>query len=751
MATRIHLKHTKSSATTATTGGVTVPRLPSSGDLLHGEIAINYRGGYETLAIRNSSNQIVAFTNNGQEINPASTTGLHNGQIGIHLGDIEAFYIYHDEVSKWRPLNTHYFSEESGLTYVTVTQDPQFAYASDTGLLYGSQYDESTSSQTWVPMASLVPATKKLAHGQETRVVIDSFDAEDPIGPNSLIYESTSKKLYYYGPIPQGGFRPELLDEYTPSTDVVYYKKNADKFFVWNGSAMIEIRKDEIPIFSANTGQKTILYNLTTTANTASGSNGSIVLGHNNSVSDADMVTVAGVGNTVNSGGDYSFVEGYNNRVSGLGAHAEGCSNKAYGNYSHAEGYSTNALGELSHTEGSATTASGVRSHAEGYNNTASGENSHVGGRLSLAAGRDSFAYGYANSAYCAMSVAMGSGNIVGEPGNANSAVAASSVALGRSNSAMGYSSFACGHYNYTNGMYTNAIGESTSALNVASHSEGFLSTASAMASHAEGAILPTRLGLYESDNENYDAIVEHPARDFTAYTGNFLLVKDGLYSISEAIFSPTLPDSIGYIKVGLNNEQLQAVVSGHTDSNPVYGQYFDPREDGTIANGIGSHSEGFSTYSEGQASHSEGNSTSGLGDFSHAEGSGSCASGVSSHAEGHRTQANGVNSHAEGESTYANGRNSHAGGNATSAIGNASYAIGSGTVTNNVTEFACGKYNVSATGNGSTMFSVGIGKSNDRKNALEVREDGKIYFYDNGGNQVCLQDILQTLQGYHS
>ena len=138
-------------------------------------------------------------------------------------------------------------------------------------------------------------------------------------------------------------------------------------------------------------------------------------------------------------------------------------------------------------------------------------------------------------------------------------------------------------------------------------------------------------------------------------------------------------------------------------------------------------------------------------GDYSHAEGSGSCASGVSSHAEGHRTQANGVNSHAEGESTHANGKNSHAGGNATSAIGNASHAIGSGTVTNNAAEFACGKYNVSATGTGSTMFSVGIGKNNDRKNALEVREDGKIYFYDNGGNQVCLQDILQTLQGARS
>ena len=751
MATRIHLKHTKSSATTATTGGVTVPRLPSSGDLLHGEIAINYHSGYETLAIKNSEGQIVPFVTNGQTIDATKPEGLVNGQIGMDVNGEESFYIYNGVYSKWQPVSTNYLSSESELDGLPVTKDPQFAYVADTGLMYFSRYD-TVSSQTWVPMAKLDVGTKALAFGEETAVVITGFDNEVAISENSLIYDSTIRKLKKYGLIPEGEFLPELVAVYSPSKNVVYYNKKTDKFFIWTGSAMKEIKKDETPIFSANTGQKTILYNLTTTANTASSSSGSIVLGHNNSVSDADMVTVVGVGNTVNSGGNYSFVEGYNNRVSGLGAHAEGSSNKAYGNYSHAEGYSTNALGELSHTEGSATTASGTRSHAEGYDNIASGENSHVGGRLSLAAGRDSFAYGHANSAYCAMSVAMGSGNIVGEPGDANSAVAASSVALGRSNSAMGYASFACGHYNYTNGMYTNAIGESTSATSLASHSEGFLSSALATASHAEGAMLPTQLGLYESDDENYDAMLEIPSPDVSGYAGNFLSTNNHLFVISSVTVSPVASDHIGYLKVKSDAEVLRRLVSGYTDYNKLPALRYDTNENGTIANGIGSHSEGFSTYSEGQASHTEGSSTSGIGDFSHAEGSNTYASGRSSHAEGHLTHANGGRSHAEGAATYANGQDSHAGGNSTSAIGDTSCAMGSRTVANNTAEFACGKYNVSTTGTGSTMFSVGIGaNSNNRKNAFEVRANGKIYFYDNNGNQMCLQDVLQSLQGARS
>ena len=625
MATKIHLKHTKSSATTATTQGVTIPRLPSSGDLLHGEIAINYRGGYETLAIKNSSNQIVPITTNNHQINATKPEGLINGQIGVDSTDVESFYIYNEQRNTWQPVSTNHVEDESALSGIPTVQDPQIAYVKSTGLVYISQYDDTTSAQTWSALATLNPDSNRLADSQEPKVIIDSFTT-DPIfavtAPNVLVFDVDAKKLKQYGRmISQDGIMaPELLYTYDPSKNVIYYNKGTKSAYYWTGTVMTPILEGHTistdntmsavtgnntvaissTVISAITPANTIVNKMTPagSANSNDHSSYSFIFGADNAVNWASGATTFGANNTIASGAHNSFVEGCGNTVSGgvshaegsattaagalshsegngtyagglnshaegyqtsalgesshaegvktaasgLASHAEGNGTKASAIYSHAEGYQTSATGAYSHAEGNSTNASGIRSHAEGYNNTASGENSHVGGRLSLAAGRDSFAHGYANSAYCAMSVAMGSGNIVGEPGDANSAVAASSVALGRSNSAMGYSSFACGHYNYTNGMYTNAIGESTSALNVASHSEGFLSTASAMASHAEGAILPTRLGLYESDSTNYDAIVEHPARDFTAYTGNFLLVNDGLYSISEAIFSPTLP-----------------------------------------------------------------------------------------------------------------------------------------------------------------------------------------------------------------
>ena len=237
MATKIHLKHTKSSATTANTEGVTIPRLPSSGDLLHGEIAINYRSGYETLAIKNSENQIVSFPTNGQTIDATKPEGLVNGQIGMDaINGEESFYIYNGVYSKWQPVSTNYLSSESELSGIPVVKDPQIAYVTGTGLVYVSQYDDSTSALTWTPMASLVPGSKRLAHGQETKVVIDEFDPQ-AIAPNTLIYNSNTKKLTQYG-TSQGMGVPPLLDTYTPSSDVIYYNKQTDKFFIWTGSDM---------------------------------------------------------------------------------------------------------------------------------------------------------------------------------------------------------------------------------------------------------------------------------------------------------------------------------------------------------------------------------------------------------------------------------------------------------------------------------------------------------------------------------
>ena len=119
-------------------------------------------------------------------------------------------------------------------------------------------------------------------------------------------------------------------------------------------------------------------------------------------------------------------------------------------------------------------------------------------------------------------------------------------------------------------------------------------------------------------------------------------------------------------------------------------------------------------------------------------------ASGAYSHAEGQYTKATGTSAHAEGYFTNAYGRYSHAEGSATYANGDQSHAEGLHTETNNVAEHASGMYNVSHTGNttaASTLFSVGNGDENTRRNAFEIRKNGDIYILKNGNN-VKLQDI---------
>ena len=68
---------------------------------------------------------------------------------------------------------------------------------------------------------------------------------------------------------------------------------------------------------------------------------------------------------------------------------------------------------------------------------------------------------------------------------------------------------------------------------------------------------------------------------------------------------------------------------------------------------------------------------------------------------------------------------------------------------TTNEHEVAFGEYNVSNTDtepSGQTVFSIGIGTSeNDRKNALEVRKDGSVYMWVEGG-YVQINNLLAQL-----
>lgn len=144
-------------------------------------------------------------------------------------------------------------------------------------------------------------------------------------------------------------------------------------------------------------------------------------------------------------------------------------------------------------------------------------------------------------------------------------------------------------------------------------------------------------------------------------------------------------------------------------------------------------HAEGFGNAANGDSSHAEGTGNTADGTVAHVEGRGNTASGNTAHVEGKENKGSGDPCHAEGYQTEASGAASHSEGKLTKASGPYAHAEGEGTIAQNTAEHACGRYNVS--GGGVTIWSVGIGASDDdRKNAAEIRNDGKIYLVGLGG-----------------
>lgn len=132
------------------------------------------------------------------------------------------------------------------------------------------------------------------------------------------------------------------------------------------------------------------------------------------------------------------------------------------------------------------------------------------------------------------------------------------------------------------------------------------------------------------------------------------------------------------------------------------------------------------------------------IGNASHVEGTGNIAPKASATLEGLDTGAtasfvNGAN-HAEGAGNLAGAAASHAEG-IRNEIGDnayASHAEGIKNTTQNRAEHASGQYNKSNKASdtfgdsGNTLFSVGCGTSDaDRKNALEIMQDGTCKYYD--------------------
>ena len=155
-------------------------------------------------------------------------------------------------------------------------------------------------------------------------------------------------------------------------------------------------------------------------------------------------------------------------------------------------------------------------------------------------------------------------------------------------------------------------------------------------------------------------------------------------------------------------------------------------------------HAEGHQTTASEQAAHAEGKKTVASSPYAHAEGDQTQATASSSHSEGYGTRASGYASHAEGGSTVASGNFTHAGGEHTKATNYAEQAIGYYNKSTYVENKGQWKGDSE-----STLFSVGNGTSeSDRKNALEIKQDGTVLVQKPGTKQtVKVYDGLMTAE----
>ena len=289
---------------------------------------------------------------------------------------------------------------------------------------------------------------------------------------------------------------------------------------------------------------------------------------------------------------------------------------------------------------------------------------------------------------------------------------------------ANGYAAHAEGYGTVAAGTYSHAEGNKTVTIGANSHSEGADTLALGEASHVEGYFAYTG----ESSSAPIRPTIEDtPSGGESGGSGTTTTTKkgtaahaEGNYTIAEGSYSHAEGrqcDSIGEGSHAEGTETITYADYSHTEGNKTK----------THTNGVYSHAEGIGTYTDAAGAHAEGFETHANNECSHAEGHGAVASGIYAHAEGWVSNAIGEASHAEGQNTRAHQIGSHSEGNNTDAQGPYSHAEGIGTKTKEgiAGQHVEGYYNQES----DSVKIIGCGTSdNDRKNAVEVTQDGRVF-----------------------
>ncbi len=166
--------------------------------------------------------------------------------------------------------------------------------------------------------------------------------------------------------------------------------------------------------------------------------------------------------------------------------------------------------------------------------------------------------------------------------------------------------------------------------------------------------------------------------------------------------------------------------------------------ETGTFA--PASHTEGNNTKTHKAYSHAEGRQTETFGEASHTEGNETITEGDYAHAEGWMTRAKGAYSHSEGQYTFTYADAAHSEGNNTHAQAPFSHTEGIGTKSNPDIQgqHVEGYFNAES----DAVKVIGCGTSdNDRKNAVEVKQDGIVYIKGIGGFTGANSESSKSVQ----
>jgi hypothetical protein len=191
--------------------------------------------------------------------------------------------------------------------------------------------------------------------------------------------------------------------------------------------------------------------------------------------------------------------------------------------------------------------------------------------------------------------------------------------------------------------------------------------------------VTPQLDNVYDLGNSNY--------RFRTIYATN---ISGSVFNSTSASYAVSASNLSTAITNNTNNYVLTATGGGsiNGEANLTF--------DGTTLILNGKLNNGSGSVASGLYSHTEGYTTSAIGNGAHAEGTSTTATGNSSHAEGNMTTAYEAASHAEGESTQANGYASHAEGVSTTSVSNGSHAEGTGSIASGSYSHAEGYLSVS-------------------------------------------------------